>query len=274
MHREVIGSMESGRNASVDLTATLAELQQVWESLAQDDPLWAIISDPEKTERRWDPEEFFASGETDINALIQVLAREEIDFDPDVALDFGCGVGRLTQPLAARFNKAYGIDISRQMVRLAEKYNRYPDRCRYILNVEPSLRVVADSSVSFIYSMIALQHIPPPICANYLREFVRILKPGGLLVFQLSSHHRPASPISDLGYRAHLQVEAAEYRAAPAEKFGLKVRVINRSAADWAVNTRHRFAIGNHWLRPDATMLQQDDGRTPLPQDLPANSGV
>jgi SAM-dependent methyltransferase len=266
--------METAGSTSNQLNTMVAQLQDVWEALAHDDPLWAILSDPEKTGGRWDLHEFFASGEADINSLLQLLAREEIEFDPEVALDFGCGVGRLTQPLAARFNKAYGVDISPQMVRMAQIYNRYPDRCYYIVNAEPSLRVLADNSVSFIYSMIALQHIPPPVCANYLRDFVRILKPGGLLAFQLSSHLRIASPMSDLSYRADLDVDLLEYRAAPGEKFGLKVKIFNRSESDWIVNAHNPFAIGNHWLAADATMLQRDDGRTRLPQDLPANSSV
>ncbi|WP_373288585.1 class I SAM-dependent methyltransferase [Brucella endophytica] len=37
-------------------------------------------------------------------------------------LDFGCGVGRVTQALATKFHKAIGIDISPTMIAKAENY--------------------------------------------------------------------------------------------------------------------------------------------------------
>jgi SAM-dependent methyltransferase len=97
------------------------------------------------------------------------------------ALDFGCGVGRLTQPLAQRFASCVGVDISQQMIRNAESLNQYA-HCRYVAHSELRLPF-ADESFSFIYSNIVLQHMPPHFSQRYLREFVRVLSPGGILVF-------------------------------------------------------------------------------------------
>jgi SAM-dependent methyltransferase len=98
-----------------------------------------------------------------------------------VALDFGCGVGRLTQPLSSRFSSCVGIDISQQMIEKAEAMNAN-GRCRYIVSADQHLPF-ADASVSFIYSNIVLQHMPAELAKGYLREFVRILANGGILVF-------------------------------------------------------------------------------------------
>jgi SAM-dependent methyltransferase len=41
----------------------------------------------------------------------------------------------------------------------------------------------ADEKFSFIYSNIVLQHMPRRFSEPYLRDFVRVLAPGGVLVF-------------------------------------------------------------------------------------------
>lgn len=50
------------------------------------------------------------------------------------ALDFGCGMGRLTQALTKYFEEVYGIDIAPSMIKLTEKYNRYDNKCKFFLN--------------------------------------------------------------------------------------------------------------------------------------------
>ena len=47
------------------------------------------------------------------------------------------------------------------------------------------LRLFPDQHFDFIYSHITLQHIEPKLSARYIREFVRVLAPGGVLIFQL-----------------------------------------------------------------------------------------
>ena len=53
----------------------LDKLQKVWQALAQDDPMWAILSDPEKRGRKWNRNEFFETGTREIRALFQTLEK-------------------------------------------------------------------------------------------------------------------------------------------------------------------------------------------------------
>jgi SAM-dependent methyltransferase len=106
------------------------------------------------------------------------------------ALDFGCGVGRLTQALAEHFAEVDGVDISQAMLTLAVHYNRHGERCRYHLNETADLTRFANETFDFIYSSITLQHMPPRFARSYLREFLRVLKPAGVLVFQLPDRPR------------------------------------------------------------------------------------
>lgn len=104
------------------------------------------------------------------------------------ALDFGCGVGRMARPLASHFESYTGVDISEPMIAQAREWSRDCTRCRFILNTTGDLRVFDSASVDLIYSRFVLQHLPSRVLVeSYLRDFIRILKPGGLLVFQLPS---------------------------------------------------------------------------------------
>ncbi len=59
------------------------------------------------------------------------LGDRQISFPKRRALDFGCGVGRLTQALARHFNIVDGVDIAPSMIELANQFNRSGGRCRY-----------------------------------------------------------------------------------------------------------------------------------------------
>jgi SAM-dependent methyltransferase len=47
------------------------------------------------------------------------------------------------------------------------------------------LKLFNDNDFDFIYSNITLQHMAPRYSQKYIQEFLRILSPEGLLVFQL-----------------------------------------------------------------------------------------
>ena len=196
-------------NAQIeDRKATVDHLQAVWEALAMDDPLWAILSSPDKKERGWKLDEFLKTGEDEVQQLMTTLAVNDIPFVSEAVLDFGCGVGRVCQALARRFDVVYGVDISPQMIKTAVQLNQYGEKCRYFLNAEENLRIFHDGTFTFIYSNIVLQHIPPILTSGYLQEFLRVLRPGGLLIFQLPSSLYESGLQSSIG-----SVERRDYIA-------------------------------------------------------------
>lgn len=185
----------------------LAQLQKNWETLAQQDPMWAIISDPSKKGRQWDPAAFFQSGEAAINHLFGEIAQLGFSLDRGKALDFGCGLGRLTQGICKRFAKTYGIDISPTMVAEAARYNRCGSACEYVVNDSNDLRRFDDDTFDFVCSSLVLQHIPPEASRIYIEEFVRVLRPGGVLFFQLPSVRRETQPESQGPPETAIQAE-------------------------------------------------------------------
>jgi SAM-dependent methyltransferase len=166
----------------------LRSLRRHWDALGRQDPLWAVLADPGKKNHRWNPEEFFASGRTEAACVLKYLAQLRINLDRRRALDFGCGVGRVTQALAEHFEEAIGVDIAPSMIAQARLHNRQGELCRFVLNETDDLRAFQTASFDFIYSNIVLQHVKPRYVRRYLHEFVRLLAPSGVAVFQLPSH--------------------------------------------------------------------------------------
>src|SRR6266545_7809449 len=96
----------------LSLAMDLNDLQTTWHTQGRVDPLWAILSDPAKKGRRWDAEEFFATGVREVERLMSYLrGLPGAALGRRAALDFGCGVGRLTQPLAEHFTEVVGVDL-------------------------------------------------------------------------------------------------------------------------------------------------------------------
>jgi len=169
---------------------SIKNLQKNWEGFAKKDPLWAICTQPDKIKNKWCKEEFFLTGEKEIAVVWKYLTSIRQTVDTKRALDFGCGVGRLTRALAKRFSFCFGIDISPTMIKLANRFNKYPKKCYYLVNSSNNLAVFKDSHFSFIYSSIVFQHMPFRYTKNYLKEFVRVLKPGGIAVFQVPEKYK------------------------------------------------------------------------------------
>lgn len=166
--------------------------------LGEQDPYWAIITAAGKDNNRWDVEEFFSTGVAEIDAAMAYVSRVFPLARRERALDFGCGAGRLTQALARHFESVSGVDISPPMIALANKHlaNKHdvsPGRVEYRLNDRPDLKAFPGGHFDFIYSNITLQHMRPSLARAYMAELVRVLAPGGFLLFQLPTHFRRQS---------------------------------------------------------------------------------
>jgi ubiquinone/menaquinone biosynthesis C-methylase UbiE len=166
----------------------LAAHRREWEAIASLDPHWAVLSDPEHKFGGWDDQAFFATGEREVAERLGVGSGLGLPEAHETALDFGCGVGRTARALGRRFGECVGVDISEQMVSRARQLNASEASCRFVFNTRPDLSLFGDRSFDLAYSSIVLQHMPSAEqAALYLRELVRLLRDGGLLVFQLPS---------------------------------------------------------------------------------------
>jgi ubiquinone/menaquinone biosynthesis C-methylase UbiE len=170
-----------------------------WDRLAETDPLWAVLTNPDRKGNRWPLDEFFANGRFTVAAEIAGVRQRYPALRHGPALDFGCGVGRLTQGLALHFDHVTGVDLSEKMLALARQHNQHGAKVRYLHNPHPDLRLLADNQFDFVYSIITLQHMEPAYARRYIAEFVRVTAPGGAILFQVPSEQPREKP--DAGLR-------------------------------------------------------------------------
>lgn len=241
----------------------IKDLQKNWNEFGKTDPLWAILVDPTKKGRKWKIKEFFETGNREIDTIMKYIESLDIKISYKKALDFGCGAGRLTQALTNYFDDVHGVDIAPSMIKLANKNNRYNEKCHYHLNEVNNLKLFEDNSFNFIYSNIVLQHMEPEYGKNYIKEFLRVIIPGGLTVFQI-----PCERISNMHttFKADIVPINILEKMEPGIQKNLFVKVKNISNDTWSISDNIR--LGNHWLDKKKNIIILDDARSELNKDL------
>jgi 2-polyprenyl-6-hydroxyphenyl methylase/3-demethylubiquinone-9 3-methyltransferase len=148
----------------------------------------------------WDPD-----GELqtlhDINPTRLGYIEDHIDLTDKKILDVGCGGGLLTEALASKGGLVTGVDISEQLVKVADEHAKQAN-----LNITYSCKTVEDFSsehkntFDIITCMELLEHVPDT--ESIINACMHLIKPGGLLF--LSTINR--------NLKAYLQTKiAAEY---------------------------------------------------------------
>ncbi len=254
----------------------LAELQRHWDAFGRQDPFWAILSHPAHRGNRWPLEEFFETGQVEVAAVMAEAARHGLPHAKRRALDFGCGAGRLTQAMADHFDAALGIDVAPSMIALAREHNRHGNRCAYEVNDRPDLSRWPDASFDLVYTGRVLQHMEPRYAAAYVREFVRVLAPGGYLSFDVPSESGDAVSAAERtvptsAMRALVEVEALGELALKSplrSTIPIRIAVTNVSDVAWHATEAHPINLGNHWLDQDGAIVAYDDARAKMPAVL------
>ena len=158
----------------------LGRQERDWDDLALVDPLWAILSETQPGDQGWQLDRFFERGEADVESVLEVARELGWQGGISSALDFGCGVGRLTRALAGHFEACTGVDISERMLEHARRLNADCENCRFLVNRSSDLGLFADDTFDFVLSFVVLQHVASAQAAlHYISEFVRVVRPGG-----------------------------------------------------------------------------------------------
>lgn len=174
------------------LNEFLKHVQDVWNALGESEPHWSVLSaDRYKQELLSDNiESFNDSGRIEVGKVTKDLVRNNIDIvSLSDCLEYGCGVGRVTRWLAEHFDSVNAFDISTSHLQLAAQYMGESG----VKNV--SFERVMDLSeldrlprVDFVYSVIVLQHNPPPVIEYILRNLLQALRKNGIAYFQVPTY--------------------------------------------------------------------------------------
>lgn len=159
----------------------LEAIRRDWDKRAREDPRkyinWPEVPNEEGA--------FFESGRVDYGRLVTpFLTRMKFDPHGKVALEIGCGIGRIARWMSEDFGQYVGVDVSPEMVRKAAAYS-FP-RTSFQAVSGGGLGGIPSESVDFVLSFAVFQHVPDKAAIlNYFSETARVLRPGGVFRLQM-----------------------------------------------------------------------------------------
>jgi ubiquinone/menaquinone biosynthesis C-methylase UbiE len=179
----------------------------LWEHYGEETAYFAVITEDKfrkesltETARQ----EFFAGGEEYIQTIWkEIESNFTANFEPQKAVDFGCGVGRLTIPLAKKCKKIIGVDISDKMLKEAQvNCEKFGIENASFVESDDTLSKLTEK-VDFVHSFIVIQHIKPVIGEKIFSRLVEILNDGGVgaLHIKYANPGRLASRLRYFVYR-------------------------------------------------------------------------
>jgi len=162
------------------------ETDDQWRSFGRCDPYYGVISDEKFRLESITPaaiDDFFRSGAAHVDETLRIVReRVDADFKIGCALDFGCGVGRVTIALAQHSVGVVGVDVSESMISEA----RAQCAARGVGNVDFAVNLPDGVLFNFVHSFIVFQHIPPSKGFPILSHMLQLLAPGGVGVLHFT----------------------------------------------------------------------------------------
>ena len=136
-----------------------------WERYGALDPYYGVLSEPgfhPRAPRRSRPGALLSDRppprRRDVDGN-RVVCRQRLHSHAGRALDFGCGVGRVTLPLAERCERVYGVDVSSSMLREAAR-NAAGWGCTTWSGYRPSGSSRLSGCYDLVHAFLVFQHIP------------------------------------------------------------------------------------------------------------------
>jgi len=158
-----------------------------WDQFGEREPYFAVLTDERFLRDRIDLAEFYATGEADIARLFADIGEP---FHPKSALDFGCGVGRLTAALTRRVPDVVGCDAAESMLQLA----------RAAVPAATFVRELPDRRFDLVCSLIVFQHIPVPAGEVLVDRLLGMVNAGGVAALHFT-FRRPGGALRRLARR-------------------------------------------------------------------------
>ena len=151
-----------------------------WEDIGRHEPFHGVLSAPRFLRDQMtdsDLADFWQSGVMDIDHVLRTARHHLGDFVLDEAIDFGCGVGRLTRAMARHCVHVIGVDISSGMREIARQYA--PENVNVV-------GAIPDQMVNWVNSSIVFQHIPPQRRYLLFAELIGRVAPGGVFTIHVT----------------------------------------------------------------------------------------
>lgn len=231
--------------ASADeLEMLFRRTQEYWRQAgsAPESVYWSVLTaDPLRDPSPAVIRSFYETGREVAEQLIDAASKARPGFALEHAavLDFGCGVGRVLRHFVNRAARCEGWDFSGSHLDVLEQnFKDMGVEGDFRLRVMDSIEVASASCFDLVFSVLVLQHNPPPLMAHLLRSLLRLVAPGGVaLVHVPTAQLAPEYRFSIEDYRStrprdmemHAIPREAMFRIADEEG----MRVSSTSFTDW-----------------------------------------
>jgi SAM-dependent methyltransferase len=169
-----------------------------WDAAARENAAWYVAN----THTEQNPR-FFAQGAEETDDLLR-MCGVEVRAD-DVAVEIGCGVGRMTARLAELARTVIATDVSAEMIAHARRNLADRSNVEWVVVPGDGSLPLETASVDVVFSYIVLQHVPTAQAQlRYLQESIRVLRPGGRLAIQVRGYGLATRAHEWAGYAVHL----------------------------------------------------------------------
>ena len=161
-------------------TSRSKRMRAYWDERARLNAAWYV--DTSLDFEQPDMERFFASGEQIVHD--HYVEGPAHPAQTELAVEIGSGLGRICRGLRKHFDRVIGVDISEEMVTRARALVDEPG-IEFVHGTGVGITGVDDASADLVFTFTVFQHIPDPsIVEGYIAEAGRVLRPGGVFVFQ------------------------------------------------------------------------------------------
>ena len=133
---------------------------------------------------------FYESGKIPVRQLIATLARYDIAPERLAScFELGCGLGRSTIWLAEHFDQVTAADISAPHLRMTqEAVTRFGRQNVAFLHTNKIDSLTRVPRFDALFSIVVLQHNPPPVIRYVLDVLLSRLNSGGVAYFQVPTY--------------------------------------------------------------------------------------
>jgi 2-polyprenyl-3-methyl-5-hydroxy-6-metoxy-1,4-benzoquinol methylase len=227
--------------------ALLDHIAQTWSQLGVSEPHYSVVTNEAFLRESFAANEadFYGSGAKDVERVMATFERNRLSPRPGGSwLELGCGVGRMTPSLAAHAGQLIAMDVSPAHLELArqhlESIGTDNVELRQLTHVK-DLDALPDLDVFF--SLIVLQHNPPPVMLAIIERVFARVAPGGLAFFQVPTYRHDYRFVLD----EYLRTSAL---ASDMEMHVLPQRDVLRAAAAHGLEPVEIWEDGSTGLRP------------------------
>jgi SAM-dependent methyltransferase len=245
--------VDPGIDVDVDVSAALLSrmiqrVEQTFSYLGHTEPYWSVLTDEKFLTSNIEKHkhEFILSGKEPTSELCAALERSDIELNKfKTCLELGCGLGRTTSWLADIFPHVFAADLSSAHLKAAQEAIREHGKTNVSFLLSDRIASYENfPQFDVFFSIIVLQHNPPPLIAYILRTVLRKLSPGGIAYFQVPTYH-PAYRFKAEEYLAcEIRLGMPEMHAIPQPQlFGILSELRCR-----VIETREDTAAGAGWL--------------------------